>query len=257
MFCVLTAESGKRRRGMPTYRKPKIMHIEYGDSHYDIIRTKVKKGKINLSAAEKAIEGRPVIKQVDINLPTDSSIRLFDSRRYRQHLEISTSLEVLKLAGKFKRSISVALIDRDGGFCGCLAPLMILSNEVYIITNDIDRYSQYANECFAAFGAAPIVTDGYGAADKCSVVFSPAGVGLFDRDKVVFAPKKECWHIDSGCIAAIDGCAAGVDKIDFAGALYELCGISRMGSMTASFMTANGVREPLDSIARRICLDIK
>lgn len=257
MFCVLTAESGKRRRGMPTYRKPKIEHIEYGGSHYDIVRTKVKKGKINFSAAERAIMGRPVINQVNINLPTGSGIRIFDSRRYRQHLEISTSLAVLKLAGSFKRSISVALIDRDGSFCGCLSPLMTLSNEVYIITKEIDRYSQYANECYAAFGAAPIVTDGYGVTGKCSVVFSPAGTGIFDPDKVVFAPRKECWHIDSSCITTIDGCVDGVDKIAFAGALYELCGISRMGCITANFMIANGVREPLDSIARRICLDIK
>lgn len=257
MFCILLADKGKRRRGKPFYRRPKIENIKYGDSHYDIIRATMKKGKLYWPAIARAIRGRPFITQVDINMPDDFKSMLFDSSRYRQHIEIHSALTVLQLASKYKRSVSVALIDKDCCFCGCLKPLMTLSNEVYIITKQIEQYTEYANECYSLFGAAPVVTDGYGVAERCNVILCPDGRGVIDTDKCVFAPLKECWHIGKNCITTVDGCPEGIDEIDFAAALYELCNIKRMANITAGFMTAMGVKEPLDAIVRRICLDIK
>ncbi len=257
MFCVLLVEEGRRHRGSPRYKKPKMKRVDCAGSHYDIITARAKKGRLDFNSLNRAAAGRPIVCQVDINIDENDCLIPFDSKMYKQHMEISTVLEVLRLASRYKPSLSVAFSDKNCQFAGCLIPLMEVAKEVYIITNSVDIYNEYAAECYRIFGAAPIISDGTDVASKCNAVFSPDGIGAFPSDRVVFTPKKEFWHIDGDCITAINGCPDGVDKIAFAGALYELCGVARLKTITAEFMTANGVRETLERVAERICLDMK
>lgn len=257
LFCVLTVDEGKRRRGGATYRRPKIKRVKYGNSEYQIISARAKKGTLNYDKITKLVNGRPIIKQVDINISDDCSFSLFDSSRYRQHIEIKSILSILEKAAEYKPSIPIAFVDMNCRFCGCLEPLMRISSEVYIITSRIEQYNEYANEYYLQFGAAPIVTNGTNVAERCSVIFSPEGKGLLPLDKVVFAPQNEFYHIDGDCISTLCGCPQKVDKIDLAGAFFELCNIERFYSIKADFMKRNGVKEDIKSIVERICLDIR
>ena len=256
MFCVLIKDDGKKS-GFGRLKKVSVQHVNYGKSRYDIVAVKSKKGCIPKKAVEKAVGGRPVIKQVDIIIKENFALSPFDSGMFKRHTEINTFFKVLSIASRFKRSVSVAFIDLDCRYCGCLRRIMELSNEVYIITNKIEEYTRYANQCFSEYGAAPIVTDGKEIADKCHVVFSPDGERVSEKNKCVFAPKKDAFHIETGCISTLYGCPKGVSEIDFAGALFELCGIERMGNLAADFMVKSGVKYGIKEIAERICLDIR
>lgn len=256
MFCVLLVEEGKRQRGGATFRKPKKKQVDCGNFGYEIITTRAKRNRLNYDKIYTAIKGRPTIKQVDINITDNGLISLFDATRYKQHIEIKTILAILTKAAEYKRSISIAFVDLDCRFCGCLEPLMNISSEVYIITNEIEQYNEYANEYFSLFGVAPIVTNGIDIQSKCSVIFSPAGNGVLPLDKVVFAPRNECYHIDGECLSMINGCPEKIDKIEFAGALFELCNVERFGNIKGDYMKRNGVKEDIKSIVERICLDI-
>ena len=256
MFCILIKDDGKKQ-GFGRLKKVSVQHISYGKSGYDIVAVKAKKGRIPKKAVEKAVRGRPVIKQVDIILKDGFALSPFDSGMFKRHTEINTFFKVLSTASRFKRSVAVAFIDLNCRYCGCLRRIMELSNEVYIITNEIEEYTLYAKECFLEYGAAPIVTDGEEIASRCHVVFSPDGEGTFVKNKCIFAPKKDAFHIETGCISALYGCPKGVSEIDFAGALFELCGIERMGNIAADFMVKSGVKYGIKEIAERICLDIR
>ena len=256
MFCVLLVEEEKKRRGGATYRRPKKRYIKCGNFGYEIIITRAKRNRLNYDKISRAINGRITIKQVDINISKNSSIPLFDATRYKQHIEIKTILNILSKAGEYRRSISIAFIDMNCRFCGCLEPLMNISNEVYIITNEVEQYNEYANEYFSLFGVAPIVTNSTDIQSKCSVIFSPEGMGVLPLDKVIFAPQNEFYHIDGDCLSMISGCPQKIDKIEFAGALFEMCKIERLGDIKADYMKRNGVKENIKSIVERICLDI-
>ncbi len=255
MFCVLLGENQKGLK-LPFFKKTAVETVTYGGSHYDIIRTRIKKGKFNMKAVAKAARGRPIVAEVYIKQNSEVVPHLFDSSRFAKQVEISTVMEILSLASIFKRSISIAFFDKDCRYAGCLGKLMELSNEVYIITSEIEQYSEYAADCYPLFGAAPIVTDANETASRCNVIFSPDAKGSFDTSRCVFAPKKEGYHLEKECIPTVSGCPENVDRLDFAGALYELCEIKRLGNLTAGFMVKNGVKESLKSIADRICLDI-
>ena len=256
LFCVLLVEEGKRRRGGATFRKPKIRRVDCGNFGYEIISVRAKRNRLNFDKTYAAIRGRPTVKQVDINITDNSLIPLFDATRYKQHIEIKTILAILTKAAEYKRLISIAFVDLDCRFCGCLEPLMNISSEVYIITNEITQYNEYANEYFSLFGVAPIVTNGTDIQSKCNVIFSPDGKGISPLDKVVFAPRNECYHIDGDCLSMINGCPEKINKIEFAGALFELCNIERFGNIKGDYMKRNGVKEDIKSIVERICLDI-
>ena len=256
LFCVLLVEEGKRRRGGATFRKPKIRRVDCGNFGYEIISVRAKRNRLNFDKTCAAIRGRPTVKQVDINITDNSLIPLFDATRYKQHIEIKTILAILTKAAEYKRLISIAFVDLDCRFCGCLEPLMNISSEVYIITNEITQYNEYANEYFSLFGVAPIVTNGTDIQSKCNVIFSPDGKGVLPLDKVVFAPRNECYHIDGDCLSMINGCPEKINKIEFAGALFELCNIERFGNIKGDYMKRNGVKEDIKSIVERICLDI-
>lgn len=256
MFCVLLVEEGKRRRGSATYRKPKKRYVKYGSFGYEIISTRAKRNRLNYDKISRAISGRATIKQVDINITENGSFSLFDATRYKQHIEIKTILSILTKAAEYKRWIPIAFIDMNCRFCGCLELLMNISGEVYIITNEIEQYNEYASEYFSLFGVAPIVTNGSDIQSKCSVIFSPEGMGILPLDKVVFAPQNEFYHIDGDCLSMISGCPEKIDKIEFAGALFEMCKIERLGDIKADYMKRNGIKEDIKSIVERICLDI-
>ena len=256
MFCILIKDDGKKQ-GFGRLKKVSVQHISYGKSGYDIVAVKAKKGRIPKKAVEKAVRGRPVIKQVDIILKDGFTLSHFDSGMFKRHTEINTFFKVLSTASRFKRSVAVAFIDLNCHYCGCLRRIMELSNEVYIITKHIEEYTLYASECFLEYGAAPIVTDGEETASRCHVVFSPDGEEVSVKNKCVFAPKEDAFHIETGCISALYGCPKGVSEIDFAGALFELCGIERMGNIAADFMVKSGVKYSIKEIAETICLDIR
>ena len=256
LFCVLLVEEGKRRRGGATFRKPKIRRVDCGNFGYEIISVRAKRNRLNFDKTCAAIRGRPTVKQVDINITDNSLIPLFDATRYKQHIEIKTILAILTKAAEYKRLISIAFVDLDCRFCSCLEPLMNISSEVYIITNETAQYNEYANEYFSLFGVAPIVTNGTDIQSKCNVIFSPEGKGISPLDKVVFAPRNECYHIDGDCLSMINGCPEKINKIEFAGALFELCNIERFGNIKGDYMKRNGVKEDIKSIVERICLDI-
>ncbi len=256
MFCVLIKDDGKTG-GFSRFKKVSVQNVCYGKSHYDIVAVKVKKGRIPKKAVEKAIRSRPVVKQVDIILENSMAISCFDSTNFKRLIEINTFFKVLAIASRFKRSVSVAFIDRNCRFCGCLKRIMELSNEVYIITNELEQYSVYAEECFFEYGAAPIVTDGEETASKCHVVFAPDGNDVFVKSKCIFAPNNDCFHVETGCVTALCGCPKGVNEIDFAGALFEICGIDRMGGISADCMIRSGVKYSINDIAGMICLDIR
>ncbi len=257
MFCTLTIYNGKRQKGAPTYRRPIVIRRECVGGSYDLIRARKKKGRLNIRKLEQAIGDRPVICQAGIDPPHGCRLNLFDSGRYRKLLSLNSAAAVLSIASRYKRNISVAFIDPSGQYCGFAERLMPIAEAVYIITNSIESYSLCANRCYTLFGAAPVISDGYGIIEKCGVVISPDGYGVFSADKCIFAPQNEFWHVERGCIAAVDGCPEGVDEVDFAAALYECCSARRMATLAAEHMIAGGQKHTLEAIAHRICLDIR
>lgn len=167
-----------------------------------------------------------------VNLPDSNGINRFISRSMQPLLIFNTACNELSKAKLPTDKISITVTDRNSVMASRICRLLPFASQIRVVTSKPEKY---ASTCFRAMeenGAAVMLRSAYEPVEGCDIVICCDGVITpAMQNSVIFTCNKrsggklrfygsglELLPIHSEIIPE------NIETIDFAGALFELCG---------------------------------
>lgn len=189
-----------------------------------------------------------VIAPRDTVLPDLQGLARYVPERLVPLMVLNTALRLLMAAGVPPLSLEITLTDRTALLTGEVCRLLPFAATVRVITRLPERYSNAVKRAMEEFGASLIVSDkvDYSCEHGFIICCDGAVPGAANaRACLSFGKSVRC-----GCGIACTGVEldaeyasrlpSGIEPLDFAGALYELCGSASFAGADFTALNVNG-----------------
>lgn len=235
MFAALElAECGffKRRQ---LNRKPQVREVRVpGGLPFTLIRTAFVHGRVDSEAVSTAAGNYSRRMLLPERAGDIAGTERFDSSRFRKLVLFNTAAYILRQSLDCGERLSLCVADRSGVLAGKLSHVVPLVSDVRVMTDNRAAYNEDIAGAMEEFGAAvrfcekadaDIVIDLDSSGADGRVIFSfEKGFSFFGAELPI-------------CYASLK--PAGIDTLDFAAALFELCRISTLGDLRGAELTLN------------------
>lgn len=278
MFAVLQPVLGKPaglRNRLRAWRRPPVWIEEgrAGDIRFALVRTRCKDGQPNWSRVYRTAgreAGRLVLPE-GCQPPPGSGVCRYDSSAYRRILLQNAFFRCM--ASCDPRLLTVALVDWEARYCELAIKLLIRAVSVRVVTDRPETYAAYADRARAELGASLIITDDTNCLESVTAVLAPEGLtGCRRREsssckrggptlirpinRLFFNGQADALFgltVDGKCIRLPEPYESllpeGVDRLDFAAALYDSGRPNSLARLLPSYIRKEGLRIPLRSAA--------
>ncbi|HHW45810.1 MAG TPA: hypothetical protein GXX17_02735 [Clostridiales bacterium] len=254
MFVVITStehKKGKRRqifRRRPAYE---INKKDIGNTYFYILNAISYNGKIKWKTVLKAVPDTPgnIITDKGLAFPKNCNFKPYDTSGYIKTLYFNLFCCFLQQC--LPSNLHIAIIDKEGRLCNEALALLRQAASVYVVTANQQRYLAVNETAGKLYGAELIIVDSISPVMKSAAILAPfgtCGYGSLQNHPFLFAPKQgfEFGSEDIILPPAIERVRpAGVDKIEFAAALYEKCRINSLSGLTPVNIAKEGVKIPV------------
>ncbi len=165
-------------------------------------------------------------------LPDESGLKRFVPLSMSSLLTFNTAGNIIKESDLPPDKFSITLTDRNGIFPSKIDELLPLSSQIRIVTAHPERYSAACANALNEYGASLIIRPSYEENSKPDAVICADGaVTSSMKNAAVFACKRKTGgkllFTGSGITLSpehLEIIPDGIDAVDFAGAITELCG---------------------------------
>jgi len=251
-----------KRRRLP----PQLVRTEVpGGAPFFRLITLVHRGEIDWPAVEHAagrmrtkmlfptgIEPPVTEPAIGLRAQLDPGLRAFAARRLPLLLSLRMAQQVLRGYNRPARERSITFVDPRGQLCRQLEPFVPLAGSLRVCTPEPAHYRQTAQQLLSRYGVV-LVVSGSPACFAQSDVVVAEDLSLFTgRERgLVFTPDPSplpgC-RIVRGREPALPPAyealrPEGIDVLDFAAALFELCGVKEMERLPFAHYGFDGVRQ--------------
>lgn len=167
-----------------------------------------------------------------ISLPDGGNLKRFAASSMAANLVFNTAVSAVSAASPEPESFVVTVTDRCGLSASRICELLPLCSAVRVVTSKPERYAAACEKALTEFGATLVLRSAYEPTQKPDIVISCDGaVSASMSEAAVFTHKKRtCGKIrfcGNGINLTPEHSAFlpdGIDPLDFAGAVTELCG---------------------------------
>ena len=165
-------------------------------------------------------------------LPDSSGLKRFVPQTMNSHLVFNTALETVEKSRIEPTNLCITVTDAGAVCFSKICDLLPFASCVRVITSHPERYASACVKAYENFGASLVIRGSYEAVNMPEIIICGDGaVSPEMKNAVIFSSKrKNCGKLviyGSGVRLTESHCAAigeGIDSVDFAGALTELCG---------------------------------
>lgn len=271
MFAVLQPVEDKNAgflKRLRAWRKPPVRLEEKraGDIRYAVLYARCKNGQPNWSRVYRAAgrEAGRLILPEGYAPPPGSGVCGYDSGGFRRLMLVNAFFRCLDSADP--RLLSVALVDWEGRYGELALQLLRRAAAVRVVTGQEALYEEYTERARRELGAGLIVTGEAGCLESVTAVLAPEGLtgrrrvegGALVRplNRLFFSGEEGApfgLTIDGKCVRLPEPyeslLPAGVDRLDFAAALYDSARPRSLARLLPSYIRKEGLRIPLRSAA--------
>lgn len=167
-----------------------------------------------------------------ITLPEIRNLHRFISRSTVPSLIFNTAVDRISKAKLPPESISITLTDRNAVMASRVCRLLPFASRVRVITARPERYASACTKAMDDFGATLIIRASYEPVSSTDIVICCDGVVTPSMENaVIFTDSKKSGGKIRFCCSGLELLPVhkeiipeNVDPVDFAGALFELCG---------------------------------
>lgn len=259
MFIVLTASESKRPKSRWIFkRRPayEIRKVAVGNTYFYILNAISYNGKIKWKTVLKAVPNRPgsIITDKRISFPNTCNFKPYDTSAYFNTLYFNLFRSCLRHCPPSRSNL--AIIDKEGRLFNEALTLLKQAATVFVVTANRQRYLAVNETAANLYGAELIIVDNISPIMSCTAVFAPfgtSGYGSLRAHPFLFAPKQGVWFCSEDIFLPPDIerlRPGGVDKLEFAAALYEKCQIHSLLSLVPANITKDGVKIPVKTTIR-------
>lgn len=190
----------------------------------------------------------------ELCVPDTAGVRRFIPNRLPQMLTLNTAVAVLKTASLENKNFSLTVCDRNAALPSELHRLLPLASTIRVITSRPERYAEACVKAFVLNGASVLLRQIYEPTTERDVVICADGtIPARAENAAAFTFGKKinsalcfsCGEIEllPEHKEIIPSC---LDALDFAGAVYELCGSGEYSESVAAKIEIGG-KSPSDS----------
>lgn len=177
----------------------------------------------------------------DVILNESMGYKRFDDSEYKERL--CTNLGITLTSEISQKNISVGIIDKKGMFSSLVECILKYTDNVVVVTDNIDFYTQVAENLIEETGAPLRLSQSQKSLCECKLIIAPSKVtsfeGISSKSLLLTAHIPQ---VDLPCAYVYDYaidfpkpllplCPTGLDKTYFASALYSLADIYQLGSI--------------------------
>jgi hypothetical protein len=217
---------------------------------YAVLHVETSGGKIDWEAVER-ICGSYAAKLLlpeNLELPTGGRLRRLSLQRFGEQVLLKTACELVDRTKMPMYRRVLGLIDPAGSYTDMLSGLLKHFTSVKVLTEETQIYREASDRMMEELGAPVLLAEDFGSFRDCVLVVAPAAVytdkeaslpcPVLCGDSFVAAGRFECI---SGLEATVREpvracCPRGILLHDFAGALYECCGVDASDFLPESLL---------------------
>ncbi|MCI8360441.1 MAG: hypothetical protein HFE86_03780 [Clostridiales bacterium] len=276
MFAVLQPALGKPNRWrerLLAFGRPPVWIEEgrAGDIRFALLRARCKKGRLSWNRIRRAAgrEAGRLLLPEGCQPPPGCGVCGYDNSDYRRILLQNAFFHCM--ASCEPRLLTVALVDWPARYCELAVRLLARAAVVRVLTDRTDIYEVYTERARAELGAGLIVTDDVGCLESAAAVLAPEGLTGRRREaarkqggQALIRPVNQLFfsgRADGLCGMTMDGACirlpepyesalpAGIDRLDFAAALYDSARPKSLARMLPLYICKEGLRIPLETAA--------
>lgn len=241
----------RRRRKKALFASDATVHRSRSGLPYFILAVPDEKKGIDweMTALKCGRYASRIVAPRNITIPDIHGAARFIPSRLPSILTFNTAAELLKKASLPTDSFSITLCDRNAVLSASLNKLLPLSSKIRVITNRPEGYAKACVDAFENSGASILLRAVYEpsaipdivicADGRLSPLMAESAVFLFSKK----AGSKLCFTLDGTQLFPEHAniLPKGVDSVDFAGALTELCGSGEYAENTALNIEITGL----------------
>ena len=169
-----------------------------------------------------------------INIPAGIPVSRFVSGYFSHRLLLDSVATIIRKCRLKPSDTYVAVIDSNGLLSEDIEQFVVLSSCIKIITNRRSKYEELSLRLMKKYGAVIMIADDYAAVKSCNFLVSTYAKLVPDFfDGLVF-----CQNSNNNRFYSLKDIELPyeyekllppeIDRLDFAGALYELCGVKKL-----------------------------
>ncbi|MBQ3151780.1 MAG: hypothetical protein IJB86_11110 [Clostridia bacterium] len=243
MFSVIEIVDNKRGKlFFPFIRKPPELlkvAVKDGAPYFKIKVQKYKKipwDDILYMAGRCASN---VIVDEKIELPFDLNVRRFVPEILPMKILFNTVHDLLDFLN-IKKAI-IGINDPDAKYCDFIALMVRYCSEIRVLTYNNQKYEDVCLQIFDEYGLSVILTEVTDSLKKCDYIISEKSTdesitfSLYGKDD-----SRMCAEVINLPPVYSQKLPEGVGELTFASALYELCGVKRLGKLRYSGIFVDG-----------------
>lgn len=200
--------------------------------------------------------GRRLVLPPGVQPPPGSGLGAFCPSAWRLAVALCTAQAVFHRSGLPLYRRRVGLLDPSAKGLALVEPLLRYCSEVWVWSEQPEPYQALAEEMMELYGASVVLTGRAGALRSLPLLFAPypcQPAGL-ESPALLLAPAGISWNGQIltdllPAAGALPPPPPGIEASLFAGALYELGSVRRLGTLPAVTALCGGRRLTLEEIA--------
>lgn len=212
-----------------------------GGTPFKIVRAFRYRGEVPWYSIAAVKTGRMLLPDGEIP-PEDAGIKKFVAKELPSRLLVNSAFLALKQMDLPETGVCLTLFDDEGNLVDIAARLVLAARYLRIVTPYPQKYEALRRELLRSCGVSLVVTD---KADDSAILTSTAIIS--SKSKSVFCRYKGILFTNSVCSSSYATVMRGrgieldsedsviqppgIDPVAFACALYECCGVRRMGDL--------------------------
>ncbi len=246
VFSMLVADKN------PTTHKERVCQRLYGPSvtreyvsveagaPFCIITAKKYKGIIPWYSVSSAAKGCLLLPEGEIP-PQDAEIERFRPTRLPVRMLMNSAYLAMKQLRLPAEKVCLSVFDEQGILADLLVRFVPLARHIRVITERTDKYEQLCNTLMYSYGMSPLITKKADASVLSSTVIISYNfrqefcsyTGILFTDSVCDAPRATVMRGEGVKLPEEyeRHLPDGISRINYAAALYEKCGVLRLGDI--------------------------
>jgi hypothetical protein len=217
---------------------------------YAVLHVETSGGKIDWGAVERICGsyGAKLLLPENLEPPAGGRLRRLSLRRFGEQVLVKTACELVDRTKMPMYRRVLGFVDLAGNHAALLPGLLRHFTSVKVLTGEKEMYREVADRMMEELGAPVLLAEDFGSFRDCVLAAAPSSV-YTDReaaipcpilcgDAFVAAGRFDRLH---GLQAAVHDparacCPRGIRPHDFAGALYEYCGVDASDFLPESLL---------------------
>lgn len=181
------------------------------------------------------------------------SNKYIPGKRLLSNFCINAFIKILKLSGDKSKNVSIALLDLTGKYANLLNELILYSNNISVISNNLEVYLRKQKEFLKSFGASVTINNNVNWLFKTKVLLAPDKIRIslpLKQSSVTFTSERSAVPLKGTVYSKYKFPTFSVlkdilpDEISqeyFLFALYDICKKKEFGNLTPYYLF-NGSR---------------